>query len=116
MKPPLRFENPMNGHVEEVDGAWFWTLLFGCFYLGYKGAWGAAVLAFFAALFTAGLAWLVMPVFADDMIRKSFLGRGWKELPAEGKAEPAAKPKRSAAQEAEHRRKLQEAAKRTFGR
>jgi len=112
----MRFEQPTNGHVEEVDGAWFYTLIFGCFYLAYKGAWAAAVISFFAAMLTVGLSWLVMPVFADELIRKSFLSRGWKELPPDADAPVIKeKPKRSASQEAEHQRKLAAAARRTFG-
>lgn len=110
----MQFEHPANGHMEEVDGAWFYTLLFGCFYLGYKNAWGAAVLAFATAFFTGGLAWLVMPFFAEDVIRKSYLRRGWKELPVAPVAAPSEKPKRSAKAEAEHQQKLA-AAKQKMG-
>ena len=104
----MEFENPANGYVEEVDGAWFYTLIFGCFYLGYKGAWMAAILAFLAALLTAGISWLVLPIFADEIIRKSYLQRGWKELTPAPDDGPVPKPKKRSA---EHERKLAEAKK-----
>jgi hypothetical protein len=104
----MEFENQANAYVEEVDGAWFYTLIFGCFYLGYKGAWMAAVLAFFAALLTAGISWLVLPIFADEILRKSYLQRGWKEVTSAPSSGSAQRPKKRSA---DHERKLAEAKK-----
>lgn len=101
----MQFENPANGYVEEIDGAWFYTLLFGCFYLAYKGAWIAAVLGFVAAIFTFGLSWLLMPIFADDILRKSYLQKGWKEVTTAAAAAAPLKPK---ARSANHERNLAE--------
>ena len=33
------FRNPANGHIERIDGAWAWVLLFGCIYFAAKGVW-----------------------------------------------------------------------------
>ena len=104
----MEFENPSNNYVEVVDGAWFYTLIFGCFYLGYKGAWMAAVLCFFAAFFTFGISWLIVPFFADDIVRKCYLQRGWRELTSAPKNSTRDSPKKPSA---EHERKLAEAKK-----
>ena len=104
----MEFENPANSYVEEVDGAWFYTLIFGCFYLSYKGAWMAAILGFVSALMTAGISWLILPIFADEIIRKSYLQRGWEELTPAPDYILAPKPKKRSA---EHERKLAEAKK-----
>lgn len=100
----MQFENPSNGYVEEIDGAWFYSLLFGAFYFAYKGALMAAILGFVAAMFTFGLSWLLMPIFADDILRKSYLQRGWKEITTAEDAPVKPKPR-----SADHERKLAEA-------
>jgi hypothetical protein len=74
------FRNPSNAYVEKVSHAGIWCLLFGCFYLAYKGAWMPAVLAFFLALVTAGISWIIFPFFARTLIRKAYLQRGWIEI------------------------------------
>jgi len=104
----MQFENPANSYIEEVDGAWFYSLLFGCFYFGYKGAWMAAILTIVAAFLTFGLSWLLVPIFADDILRKNYLQRGWKEIeiPSTDTALPKQKP-----HGANHDRKLAEAKK-----
>jgi hypothetical protein len=104
----MQFENPANGYIEEVDGAWFYSLLFGCFYFAYKGAWMAAILVFIGSFFTVGLAWLLAPIYADDILRKSYLQKGWKEVtPTAVNANPR-KPKPRGA---DHERKLADARK-----
>ena len=76
----LRFKNPSNGYVEEVPHPGLWCLIFGCFYLGYKGAWGPAVIAFLLACVTFGLSWLIFPFFAKGLIRTVYLRKGWIEV------------------------------------
>jgi hypothetical protein len=100
----MKFRNPSNDHVEEIDSPLLWTLLLGPFYLAYKGAWPWAVLCLFIPF-----AWLAVAFFAEDILRKQYLQRGWI-----GDAEddaPVPTKKKSAA----HQRKLEEAARRTFG-
>jgi hypothetical protein len=110
----MQFRNPANGYVEEIDGAMLWTFLLGPFYLGFKGLWGWAILGFVAAFFSFGLFWLVLPFFAEGVIRKHFLQKGWVEVESDNPADYIEKPKRSAKEEAEHQRKL-EAAKKKMG-
>lgn len=111
-----RFENPANGHVESLEHCTLWAFLFGPFYFFYKGAMMPALVWLVASFFTAGLFWLFAFLFAEPVLRRYYLHAGWKELEPEAKAERSEKPKRSAAQEAEHQRKLAAAAKRTFGK
>jgi hypothetical protein len=75
-----RFRNSANAYVEEVSHAGLWCLLFGCFYLAYKGAWMPAVLAFVLAFLTVGISWLIFPFFARNLVRKAYLQRGWIEI------------------------------------
>lgn len=83
------FENPMNGYRESIGvGAVLWTLLFGVFYLAYKGVWGWAFIGFFAALLlgavTAGvgafIVWILLAFAAPGLIEKTYLRKGWKEV------------------------------------
>lgn len=116
MNKAPRFQHPTNGHVESLHFCTLWAFLFGPFYFAYKGAWMPALIWFVGALFTAGLFWLFAWLFAEPVLRRYFLYAGWTELPPEEPGSVAEKPKRNATQEAEHRRKLEEAAKRTFGK
>ena len=76
----MKFQNPLNQYVEESNAAWFWVLLFGPLYFAYKTAWWATLLAMVLAGMTLGISWLIMPFLAEDMVRKSYLRRGWVEL------------------------------------
>ncbi len=74
------FENPSNGSREESSKPWLWTLLFGSFYFAFKGVWNHAVIGFFLAFVTLGLSWFAYPFFANEIVRKHYLKKGWKEL------------------------------------
>lgn len=101
----MKFENTTNGYVEEVDGAWFYALIFGCFYFAYKGAWIPAVFSLLASVASFGISWFILPFFADGILRKSYLQRGWVENHhSSGGGSEKMPPKRSA----EHERKLAE--------
>lgn len=75
----MRFRNPSNDYVELVSAPGLWCLLFGCFYLAYKGAWGPAVIAAGLAIITLGISWLLFPFFAAGLVRKAYLQKGWIE-------------------------------------
>ncbi len=72
----MKFMNPSNNYIEEVKNAGLWTLVFGFFYLAYKGAWLAAIIAFGLAIFTGGISWFVFPFFASRSVEKSYLQKG----------------------------------------
>lgn len=76
----MKFKNPQNGYIVETNHPGLWTLIFGCFYLAKHGAWGFALIAFVAALLTAGISWLIFPFFGGKIIRDSYLRKGWIEL------------------------------------
>jgi len=84
------FQNPVNGYAEKATGGWtwLWALLFGPFYLVYKGAWPAALFYLLLALFatspkSAGLALLVIQIVYAiaiyPIVRKTYLRAGWIE-------------------------------------
>lgn len=77
----MKFRNPQNGYVVEINHSGFWTLVFGCFYFARHGAWGFALIAFVTALFTCGISWLIFPFFGKKIIRDSYLRKGWVEIP-----------------------------------
>lgn len=77
------FRNPANGYVEEVRLAWFWSLLFGFFYFAVKGIWTHAVAGLVLALLTFGISWLVYPFFAQQIVERHYLRRGW--IPVEAR-------------------------------
>lgn len=79
---PIQLRNLANGYVETITHPGLWCLIFGCFYLAYKGAWMAAILAFFLAIVTGGVSWLIFPFFARRLIVRSYLQRGWQLVAA----------------------------------
>ena len=84
----IAFENPHNGHIQKVEAPLLGSFLLGPLYLLFCGAVVPALIYFFAALLTGGIAWLILPFFAESMVRKHYLGQGWKEVtsPAKSKA------------------------------
>lgn len=76
----LSFKNPQNGYEVEIESPWAYTLLFGGFYFLRHGAVFQAIVALILSLCTAGLAWLVYPFFAKNLIRETYLRKGWVEV------------------------------------
>lgn len=70
--------NPSNNHRISTDLAFLWCILFGCFYLLYKGLWGHAILAFFLAGVTAGISWLIYPFLAKSLIINHYMKAGYQ--------------------------------------
>jgi hypothetical protein len=73
----MTFRNPANGYEEQYDQAWLWCLLFGGFYFAAKGIWTHAVVGLGLAVMTVGLSWFVYPFFAEQIVRRHYLRRGW---------------------------------------
>lgn len=82
----MTFRHPANSHEVHVRHAFLWCLMFGCFYFIKHGAWGPALIALAAAIFTFGLAWLIYPFFAKGILRKHYLRSGWIEVTGTGAA------------------------------
>jgi hypothetical protein len=74
------FENQQNGYQEKVGWPFLWCLIFGVFYFAVKGIWRHALIGAVAALFTAGLSWLIYPFFAGSIIRAAYLRKGWLQI------------------------------------
>jgi len=78
------FKNPSNNYTEEISSfAWLWVLIFGGFYFLFKGAIRHFFLYLFFSLLTVGLAWLIYPFFARDIIRNHYRRQGWIEVEQE---------------------------------
>lgn len=77
----MKFKNPANGHVETAHSAGLWTLLFGSLYFAVKGVWTHAFISFILALCTFGISWLIYPFYGTQIVRTSYLRRGWIEIP-----------------------------------
>jgi hypothetical protein len=80
-RPPVRaFRNPANNYVEPIGTPWLWCLLFGCIYFAVRGVWTHAVGAALLAIFTAGISWLIYPLFARQIVETHYLRRGWQAV------------------------------------
>lgn len=91
------FKNPANDYVEKVTGSWtwLWALLFGPFYLLYKGAWpyalvyllivltlrDPAVAGFLHLMVTICFAFAIYPI-----VKTSYRRSGWIETTPEHEA------------------------------
>ena len=75
----MQFSHPLNEHTVTVRAPRFWTLLFGPLYLAYQGAWAQALISTVVFVVTAGVSWLVYPVFAPGIVRAAYLQKGWRE-------------------------------------
>ena len=84
------FKHPVSGEVIKMTTgfSWLWVLLFGCFWFGFKGMWGHAVLALGLAIVTSGLAWLLYPFFTYRIVKRHCRMSGWLEV--DGNGEPLA--------------------------
>ncbi|MDH4656014.1 hypothetical protein [Pseudomonas sp. BN606] len=95
------FRNPANGHTEQFeDGAWFFIVLFGPFYLAYRGLW---VHFFIWTILVGGLtgitggpgliialplATIVYGFTIGGILANSYLRRGWEEVADPASAVP----------------------------
>ena len=76
----MKFQNPQNGYIEEVSYPGVWTFFFGVIYFAIKGVWRHVFLGFVAAMLTFGISWLIYPFFAAELVRDSYLRKGWIEV------------------------------------
>ena len=76
----MKFKNPVNNYVEDASTPGLWCLLFGFFYFASKSVWNHAIIGLILAMLTFFLSWLIYPVFAEEIIRNSYLRRGWIEV------------------------------------
>ena len=76
----MRFKNPVNNYEETVSAPWVWCILFGPLYFAVEGAWAHFFVSIIFAIFTAGLSWLIYPFFAYDIVKESYLRKGWIQI------------------------------------
>lgn len=76
----MKFKNPSNGYIETANAAWFWVLLFGCFYFAVKGVWAHVLISAALAIATSGVSWFIYPLFAPGIMRRYYLKNGWIEV------------------------------------
>lgn len=74
------FRHPKSGQQTDIDRAWLWTLLFGVIYFAIKGVWTHAIASLLLAFGTAGISWLIYPVFAKKIVRNHLLVKGWQPV------------------------------------
>lgn len=75
--------HPVTGVKRTIGNPGLGTLILGPFYWMFHGAFGPALVYLIAAIFTAGLAHLVVPFFASRILTMFFENKGWK---AEGRS------------------------------
>lgn len=93
----MRFKNNDNGYIEKANNTFVWTFLFGPFYFLYKGAWQHCCLWFLLGFVITVFVYVVSDgtytgvgpgiflnltfcFFAQSIIRKHYLRKGWTEL------------------------------------
>jgi hypothetical protein len=80
------FRDPASARIETVSSPWLWALLFGCFYFAFKKAWLHATVSAALAVATAGLSWFIYPLFANRVVSRAYIKRGWTPLAEEDSA------------------------------
>lgn len=75
----MRFKNPTNGYEITTDSEWAYALLFGPLYFAKHGAWGHAIANFVLALLTFFLSSIVYSAKAKEIVRDTYLRKGWTE-------------------------------------
>ncbi|EXJ16466.1 hypothetical protein [Imhoffiella purpurea] len=80
----MKFQNPSTGEILEVSSmVWLWVLLLGFVYFAIKGVWTHVLGWILFAIVTFGLSWMIYPMFANDIMRRHYVSKGWVELPTE---------------------------------
>ena len=90
----MKFRNPTNGYVEDVQSPGLWTLLCGFLYFASRGVWTHAVAGLVLAVCTYGISWLIYPFFASAIIRSHYLRKGWVEVTDTQKGQASAPSER----------------------
>lgn len=71
------FSNPATGEQLTILNAGLWTFLFGPFYFMLRGVWSHAAISLVVAIVTYGVSWLAYPFFAQGILRKHLISKGW---------------------------------------
>jgi len=80
----MKFKNTQNGYIEETSLTFLWVLLFGVFYFLYKKIWNHFFISLGLAIITAGISWLIYPLYGNLIVRQHYLRNGWIEVSETG--------------------------------
>ena len=70
--------HPTNNHPVSIFKGFSWPcLLFGIFWYAYKGMWKWFIISLLLVLITSGIAWLVLPFFANSQHIKTLKDDGY---------------------------------------
>lgn len=94
----MKFRNPVNGHIEEKNVPWLWSLLFGVFYFLVSGIFVHVIimLVIGVALFAAmGESAIILVIFmqlyyasvANPIVENYYLRKGWQKVDESGAAQ-----------------------------
>lgn len=76
----LRFQNPANGYIEELNNPGLYCFLFGPLYFVSKGVWTHAIISTVACILTLGFSLFLYPFWTAQIMKKHFLQKGWTEV------------------------------------
>ena len=76
----ISFWHPDHNRVEPLGWPFGGALVFGPFYFFYKRMWTVGAVQIVAVPLTLGLAWVVMPFFAEGLLRAHLRRSGWVEF------------------------------------
>lgn len=78
------YKNPNSDYIECVKLAWFWCILFGPFYLAFKGLWKHLFIWIVVTALSKGagamLLWVLYPLMVGDILSARYIKDGWIEL------------------------------------
>lgn len=75
----VNFKHEKSGLIKKVPTGFSWTtLFFGFFVPMFRGAWLLTIISILAAIFTAGLAWLIFPFIINKLYIKHLLETGYQ--------------------------------------
>lgn len=75
----MRFKDPVNGRTVEIYNPFLWTFLFGPLYWAKHEAWLPVIIGIVVVFLSVGIAWLILPIFAQMALRYGYRARGWEE-------------------------------------
>jgi hypothetical protein len=77
------YRDPETLRTHDVRAARIYTALFGFLYFARHKVWKHALGGAVLTLMTLGMSWLLYPIYAEGIMRKTFVGRHWTPIPSE---------------------------------
>lgn len=75
--------NPKTKRPLDVGTAPVYSALFGFFYFARHGVWKHAWRGAVLAVVTGGMSWLIYPIYAEGIMRRTLISRNWTAVPSE---------------------------------